>query len=59
MIQSEPTKTKRTVPGQMVINVLIMNRVSKAMWLKAAIDLEVVSVKSLLNRRGYQTKGKR
>ena len=41
-------KTRRTVPGQMVIRVLRTNLVLKLILLRAPILLELASVKSLL-----------
>lgn len=48
MIHKDTMKTRRTVPGQMVINVLRTNRVLKLMRLRAPIDLDEASVNSLL-----------
>ena len=48
MIQRETTKTRRTVPGQMVIRVLRTNLVLKLILLRAPMLLELASVKSLL-----------
>ena len=48
MIQRETMKTRRTVPGQMVMRVLRTNLVLKLILLRAPILLELASVKSLL-----------
>lgn len=48
MIHKETIKTRRTVPGQMVISVLRTNLVLKLMRLRAPIDRDDASVNSLL-----------
>ena len=48
MIHNDTMKTRRTVPGQMVIRVFRTNRVLKLMRLRAPIDLDDASVNSLL-----------
>ena len=49
MIHKDTMKTRRTVPGHMVISVLRTNRVLKLMRLRAPIDLDEASVNSLLS----------
>lgn len=48
MIHRETIKTRRTVPGHIVINVLSTNRVLKLIRFRAPIDRDEASVNSLL-----------
>jgi len=49
MIHRETTKTRRTVPGQVVIRVLRTKRVLKLIWFKAPMERDDASVNNLLN----------
>ncbi len=49
MIHRETIKTRRTVPGHIVINVLSTNRVLKLIRFRAPIDRDEASVNSLLD----------